>query len=442
MFNTATRLFEKKGMILFMTFLLVIGICSQEALSQEVIHSYKIIGEKRVPSYSGEVKEVSVEYDPLSIDHLILSNYDSKGVLLKKSHFLFTGNKFNLSNSQSYLYKKYISKDGISTTYAEDQSIVKEEVYAKGILQKQTIFYRDGTKHMTYNGDEKFLNGEFVMWHPNGQISFLGNYKNNLKDGHFESFDSSGKSERKGIYQKGKLTDGEPVIQELIFGTPEVTARFKDNDSNINELFRTKTDDLEGIKQLQESVKWYVDVTFTIDKTGQITALEIKDQEDTLNQQVIKSVFNEKFEGFEPALIEGIPVKSYLTKLFSISKKGLQLFSPYNNSEIDSISKSAINQAEEMPEFPGGDKGLRQFLFQTVRYPSEALEKKIQGKVFVSFVILEDGKVTNAFITKKVHPLLDAEAIRVVQLLPKWKAGRQDGKNVRVCYTLPINFVL
>jgi len=69
-------------------------------------------------------------------------------------------------------------------------------------------------------------------------------------------------------------------------------------------------------------------------------------------------------------------------------------------------------------------------------------EKGIQGKVFVSFVIQEDGSLTDIAIVRSVHPMLDAEAIRVVQQMPKWKPGRSDGKAVRVSFTLPINFLL
>ncbi len=97
---------------------------------------------------------------------------------------------------------------------------------------------------------------------------------------------------------------------------------------------------------------------------------------------------------------------------------------------------------EEMPEFPGGVVALRTYLAQAVKYPVIAQENGIQGKVYVNFVVNKDGSVSNAKIARGVDPSLDAEALRVVSTLPKWKPGKQRGAPVRVSYTVPINFQL
>ncbi|MEI7830375.1 MAG: TonB family protein [Prolixibacteraceae bacterium] len=97
---------------------------------------------------------------------------------------------------------------------------------------------------------------------------------------------------------------------------------------------------------------------------------------------------------------------------------------------------------EEMPEFPGGELALRDFIVSTVKYPAEAAKQNIQGKVFVTFVVKADGTVGDAKIARGVHPLLDDEAIRVVNLLPVWKPGRQKGEAVSVSYTVPVKFAL
>jgi TonB family protein len=97
---------------------------------------------------------------------------------------------------------------------------------------------------------------------------------------------------------------------------------------------------------------------------------------------------------------------------------------------------------EEMPEFPGGESALRKFIAETVKYPVEAQKNKIQGKVYVTFVVDSEGNVTDSKIARGVDPSLDMEALRVVGLLPKWKPGLQKGKPVAVSYTVPINFVL
>jgi len=97
---------------------------------------------------------------------------------------------------------------------------------------------------------------------------------------------------------------------------------------------------------------------------------------------------------------------------------------------------------EEMPEFPGGEKALRTYLATSVKYPTIAQENGIQGKVFVNFVVNKDGSVSNVKIARGVDPAIDAEALRVVSALPKWKPGKQRGAPVRVSYTVPISFKL
>lgn len=97
---------------------------------------------------------------------------------------------------------------------------------------------------------------------------------------------------------------------------------------------------------------------------------------------------------------------------------------------------------EQNPEFRDGMEGLYQYLATNITYPAEAKAKKIEGKVFVSFVIEKDGTVSNVRTIKSPDPLLTAEAERVVKAMPKWKPGKQNGKKVRVQYTLPITFKL
>lgn len=97
---------------------------------------------------------------------------------------------------------------------------------------------------------------------------------------------------------------------------------------------------------------------------------------------------------------------------------------------------------ENMPEFPGGDLGLMKYIQKNVKYPAIAKEYNITGKVYVSFIVDKKGSVTNVKIVRGVDKNLDAEAMRVVKSLPKYKPGKQRGKSVRVMFTIPINFTL
>jgi TonB family protein len=95
---------------------------------------------------------------------------------------------------------------------------------------------------------------------------------------------------------------------------------------------------------------------------------------------------------------------------------------------------------EIMPEPIGGMDAMYKFLQDNITYPAEAKEKGIQGQVFIEFVVEKNGSIGNVKVIKGVDPLLDAEAVRAVSLLPDWKPGTQNGKPVRCFYQIPVRF--
>ena len=97
---------------------------------------------------------------------------------------------------------------------------------------------------------------------------------------------------------------------------------------------------------------------------------------------------------------------------------------------------------ENMPEFPGGELSLRKYLANSIHYPAIAQENGVMGKVYVSFVINETGKIEDVTIVRGEDPSLNDEALRVVSSMPDWKPGRQGGKAVKVRYSVPIVFQL
>jgi len=97
---------------------------------------------------------------------------------------------------------------------------------------------------------------------------------------------------------------------------------------------------------------------------------------------------------------------------------------------------------EEMPTYPGGEEALRNDIATNVKYPEDAKKAGIQGKVYVTFVVDEKGKVTDAKIARGVSSSLDKESLRVVSELKTWIPGKDKGKVVKVSYTLPINYAL
>ena len=97
---------------------------------------------------------------------------------------------------------------------------------------------------------------------------------------------------------------------------------------------------------------------------------------------------------------------------------------------------------EQMPEYPGGMRAGLEFMARNLRYPTKAREAGKQGRVIVQFVVRKDGSLSDFKVLCPVDPWLDAEAIRVISTMPKWKPGMQDGKPVSVKFTLPVTFML
>ena len=99
-----------------------------------------------------------------------------------------------------------------------------------------------------------------------------------------------------------------------------------------------------------------------------------------------------------------------------------------------------MNVAEIQPEFEGGYTAMMTFISTNMRYPAAALRDGVSGIVYLSFIVNEDGVIQNPKVLRPLHPGLDAEAIRVVSLMPKWKPGIHQGKPVKVRFNLPVKF--
>ena len=104
--------------------------------------------------------------------------------------------------------------------------------------------------------------------------------------------------------------------------------------------------------------------------------------------------------------------------------------------------EGAFDVVEKMPEFPGGSVELMKFLSTNLKYPASALKDSIQGRVVATFIVEKDGSTSNVMVVKHVSDDLDAEAVRVIELMPKWIPGMQKGEAVRVKYTVPVTFRL
>ena len=118
-----------------------------------------------------------------------------------------------------------------------------------------------------------------------------------------------------------------------------------------------------------------------------------------------------------------------------VKSKPLNIPQPVNSNRVYDV-------VEQMPSFPGGISGLRTYLNQNIRYPAEAQETCVQGRVVVSFVVGKDGHISDVTVLRSVDPSLDKEAVRVIRNMPRWTPGKQGGEPVKVRYNVPVSFRL
>lgn len=154
------------------------------------------------------------------------------------------------------------------------------------------------------------------------------------------------------------------------------------------------------------------------------------------------------------------PPETKVTEVFEIVKNDIEVVDDFStvpddknlNHEIVWIAPEVeaeevdediiVDHVEHMPEFPGGMTALMKYLGSNIKYPAISQEVGSQGRVIVQFVVNKDGTIVNPTVVRGVDAYLDKEAVRVISSMPKWKPGVQNGKKVRVKYTVPVVFRL
>lgn len=123
----------------------------------------------------------------------------------------------------------------------------------------------------------------------------------------------------------------------------------------------------------------------------------------------------------------------FLATMFITLSENATAQTQYNGEEV-------FVAVEEMPTFPGGEAALRNALYKNVKYPENARENRIEGKVFVKFIVTKDGSIANAMVGRAVNPDLDKAALDAVKKLPKFIPGKKEGRAVNVWFSMPIVF--
>ncbi len=221
----------------------------------------------------------------------------------------------------------------------------------------------------------------------------------------------------------------------------------------------------ENIKYPQEDqnskTQGRVIVQYVVGKDGSIGNVRIlRNVSPTIDAEALRII--SLMPKWEPGKVNGVAVpvkytvpivfrlpgekgKSAQVAVAGVDEKGaigIQYLPVKVVSNEENGEEPTFEVVEKMPEFPGGMEALLKFLSENIKYPATAVEQKIQGRVIVQFIVAKDGSITKPFILRGVSPELDAEALRVISIMPTWKPGTQRGQAVNVKYTVPITFSL
>lgn len=206
----------------------------------------------------------------------------------------------------------------------------------------------------------------------------------------------------------------------------------------------------------EKGIQGRITLQFVVDKDGSISGTKVLRGVDAdLDKEAIRLINN--MPNWKPGTQGGQPVRVKYTvpvmfRLTPDDKKPEQEYKPVNGqpSEVVAVASATTPPAEpegvvfevveNMPEFPGGMEGLMQYISRNIKYPVEAHKAGIQGRVMIQLIVDKEGNAGHAKIVQGTDSLLNAEALRIVSNMPKWKPGTQRGQAVNVKYTFPIMF--
>ena len=312
-----------------------------------------------------------------------------------------------VSFAAAYAQKErlYYNKKGIHTAKDSAASYVVFEHNSGGYDAQQSSMRDELLMHGNYTYPTPDLElgreGIFTYYHLNGKVSKEGAYKNNLRTGIWKSYSfSKGNLKNESHYDRDSL-DGPSISYNVITG-------LKQNEGNY-----------ENGKKEGDWKYYGKGVLREVERYSRNRATQ-RDIYDSAGKVVRRLKYTDG--------------KLVLGQAFDSTGRE-QLFIGTRNDSVAGI----FNYVEQLPS-PAFD--LNKFLAENLHYPPVAEKKGIQGKVKVRFTVDELGRVGEVEVTEHVSPELDAEAIRVVLLMPDWRPGKQNGDPVKVIYTLPLSFKL
>lgn len=277
------------------------------------------------------------------------------------------------------------------------------------------------------------------------------------------SLSFGGKDYRVQIPSAEGVREGMPVGIQLLRqgarGLPIISrveipqARWTDNSlgdaySKVSRIYANKKQYREAIETIEKAIKLFPDEAVYYDLKGEY--LYRNGEKDRAREMRTKCLildpdFDEKHKSRLRMLLGSISsddIKKINMELERRIKELRTEGSSVDETESLSDEEKVFDVVEQMPEFPGGMKALMKWISENIHYPETAERDGIQGRVVCSFVVERDGSVSGIKVVRPLDPSLDAESVRVLSQMPRWTPGKQNGKAVRVKYTMPITFKL
>ncbi|MBK5195983.1 MAG: TonB family protein [Proteiniphilum sp.] len=195
--------------------------------------------------------------------------------------------------------------------------------------------------------------------------------------------------------------------------------------------------------------------TFVVEKDGTLSNFNMIHPADSLlNEEALRIL--QQMPPWRPARFKGEIVRSesYVPMYFKLNKNARAATTatrPSSSATVRAYAKTdkeiienndIYTIVDKMPEYSNGETSLGQFISHNIRYPREARQEGIEGRILCSFIVTADGSITNIEVVDGLHPLLDDEAIRVLGLMPGWIPGENGGEKVNVKCLLPIDFTI
>lgn len=184
---------------------------------------------------------------------------------------------------------------------------------------------------------------------------------------------------------------------------------------------------------------------FVVELDGTLSDIEIMHRaHPLLDAEALRII--QSMPAWRPAVYKGKSVRArqYVPMYFKLNKDGFRSSTAAQQRKVMPVdpNEEIFTIVDQMPQFPTGNDGLGRFISEYIRYPSRAKDEGIQGRILCSFIVRQDGAISNVEIVNGLDNDLDNEALRVLSMMPKWTPGKNNNETVSVKCILPIDFII